>query len=597
MKIFNRTLLLYLSFVFILFMKNILFDYATFHSLIISSLWKSPVTFFLYYFGKLIPALFIGSFIFLSKNKIWTIIVLALIDIWMVSNSIYRAANELFLDVDSILMVTNLQGFGQSISTYLDIWTFIPIFTTFIYTILLFLIKGVNVDIPVNNKKIFAFTFLFAVLIQVLCDVTTYVPKLQNKEAQFARNNDSNFIINSLYHFIPFRSMYYNVDIWGYEDYISDYIHQKSIVHYFPSVIYSYIGRNLNKTPTVNANEIIPYTRPAYGIKFTPNHSLLIIIVESLESWVINAKDLNGRLIAPNLSSLVNSDTSIYFSKVKSQVKSGVSGDGQMIINTGLLPISRGAACMRFDENIFPNIAHAFSNSLIIHPCDNNVWNQKTMTNKYEYKNEIAPANGGGYWNDGQLFANLINIVDTIASPFCIQAITISMHSPFNLQNNNYDFSLPDGTPKLLEDYLDCVHYTDSCLGIFLQECESKQLDNMHLVVTGDHTVFKDDLLETFQYLNENLRWEIPRRFSYCPLIIRSPEINTNRRVDNLVYQMDIYPTIQSLIGDTTYVWKGLGENLLESTNTNNRKVDESYLYQLSNRIIHNNTLAPYFHK
>ena len=171
------------------------------------------------------------------------------------------------------------------------------------------------------------------------------------------------------------------------------------------------------------------------------------------------------------------------------------------------------------------------------------------------------------------------------------------MHSPFNLQNNNYDFSLPDGTPQLLEDYLDCVHYTDSCLGIFLQECESKQLDNMHLVVTSDHTVFKDDLLETFQYLNENLRWEIPRRFSYCPLIIRSPEINTNRRVDNLVYQMDIYPTIQSLIGDTTYVWKGLGENLLESTYTNNRKVDESYLYSLSNRIIQNNTLAPYLHK
>lgn len=392
----NKTILLYLCFVFVLFVKNILFDYATFHSLVISSLWKSTSYFFLYYSGKLIPALFLGSFIFLFKNKIWTIVVMLLIDLWMISNTIYYAANELFLDIDSILMVSNLQGFGLSIFTYLDVWTIIPLVCTIIYTIILIAIGGLKINHVLSYKNVFVLTFVFSLLLQFSCDLLTYLPKLHNKDTQFVRKNDGEFFVRSLDHFIPFRSLYYNVDIWGYEDYISDYIHYKSIIQYLPAIIYSYVGRNLNEIPVVTQSEIISYVRQVPTTKFIPKSSLLIIIVESLESWVIHAKDLNDKKIAPNLSDLVSDVNSIYFSRIKSQVKNGVSGDGQMIINTGLLPISRGAACMKFDDNVFPNIAHAFSNSLVIHPCDNNVWNQKIMTNRYGYDDEICPANGGG---------------------------------------------------------------------------------------------------------------------------------------------------------------------------------------------------------
>lgn len=71
--------------------------------------------------------------------------------------------------------------------------------------------------------------------------------------------------------------------------------------------------------------------------------NLILIVVESLNTHAVNA-EINGRAVMPNLKELIDREGTISNLNIITQVKDGSSGDGQLIINTGLLPIKNGSA-------------------------------------------------------------------------------------------------------------------------------------------------------------------------------------------------------------------------------------------------------------
>ena len=312
--------------------------------------------------------------------------------------------------------------------------------------------------------------------------------------------------------------------------------------------------------------------------------NIVVIIVESLESWVLSISDTIGNQVSPNLNKLFQRENCWLFSKIRSQARGGTSGDGQMIINTGLLPISSGAACMLYGNNIYPSFAKLYDNTYVIDPCAGNVWNQLQMSKAYGYKENIP---NHGYGGDDGWVANLfLSTLDTVKLPFCCQIITISMHAPFSsVLNKNMKF--PDDMPKMLNNYLQSVHYTDSCIGNILCGLKNKSLlHNTTIVITGDHTIFKKTTLREFQPFANEHGYPIPKEESYCPLIIYSPQIKKHVEINELCYQMDIYPTILHCIGADNYYWKGFGVNLLDSTSRHNRRITEDEAYILSDKII-----------
>ena len=109
---------------------------------------------------------------------------------------------------------------------------------------------------------------------------------------------------------------------------------------------------------------------------------------------------------------------------------------------------------------------------------------------------------------------------------------------------------------------------------------------NTTVVITGDHTVFKSTMLREFQSFAEKYNYPIPKDESYCPLIIYSPAIKERVEINDLCYQMDIFPTILHCIGADDYYWKGFGVNLLDSVARNNRKITEEEAYSLSDKMI-----------
>ncbi len=569
----------------LIFSKNLLFHYSCFGYLALSSLWTSPVDFFAFYFAKLSPAVFIASFCFLFKRKWWICVVSILLDLWLITNMIYFRANGFFLDIDTIAMAGNMDGFWNSVWAYINWTIFAVLFTTIILCAYCIFARMFNC---VNRAEKSWPGFVIAMAFIAVLGFYDWFLGAKNTKETFSGLNDG-----WRYNFVTAVNQTESGNNQMMNYVLTQWIECQSPMHFFPAVLYSYFyrlyyhGSNDFSLDEGDVTELQKYIKERKNI--VPAGNLIIIIGESFESWTIDLNDEQGNSVVPNLSRLSKQNKVLYCDKIKSQVKRGSSGDGQMIINTGLLPLSSGAACMAYDDNEYPNLAEStYIYSYVVNPCSD-VWNQRKMTKKYGYR--VLAQKNHGAWDSGDsvAFVEAKNIIDTSPSPFCMQIITVTTHTPFDC-GGRASMNFANDMPDNLRNYLNCMHYADSCIGVFLTNLERDSLlDNTTIVITGDHTIFKKSLLNEYQSFAEKHEFPLPKDESYCPLLVYSPQINGNIRIEDECYQMDIYPTIISCIGADGYSFKGFGVNLIDSLVRHNRPITEEKAYELSEKIIRSN--------
>lgn len=551
-------------FAFTIFVKCVLFHYFCFGYIAVCSLWTAPRVFFEFYITKAFFAVVVAAFVFLSKKPIWTIVFSFVLDVWIIANYIYYRANGLFLNLDMILIAGNLSGFWTSIITYLNWNVFFLLIVSLLYSFLLLLLKAEF------ERNVITFCSCFALSILMYgADMLLY---------------DGGKVFS--YNDLRLRQLKSMAEGKSHASF-THYVESSSILHLFPSMFIFYIERSAylkdaNKNIVFSSREeeiFSKIVKPKNEVNPTTN--LCLILVESLESWPMQIKDKNGSDVLPNINKLSKLDNALSVRRIKSQVKYGNSGDGQMIVNTGMLPILSGAACVLYNKQPYPNFAGLYNNSICVNPTSNNVWGQNEMNKCYNYSKYVFPTKGES--NDEYVLRK--GAEQTKKDPFVVQMITISSHVPFNRVPETSN--LHDRMPLELRKYLNCLHYTDSCIGVFLQKIEQDSLlANTTIVITGDHTVFKGSMLREFQPFAEKYNYPIPSEESYCPLIIYSPTIKERTVVDELCYQMDIFPTILHCIGADDYYWKGFGVNLLDSTARHNRQITEDEAYILSDKMI-----------
>ena len=90
---------------------------------------------------------------------------------------------------------------------------------------------------------------------------------------------------------------------------------------------------------------------------FTPERNLIIILVESLESWAIDYPTPDG-YVMPNLRSFIRQHHTFYAPNVYNMIHYGGSSDGQLILLTGLLPIHKGVTVALYGDQAYPNFCH-----------------------------------------------------------------------------------------------------------------------------------------------------------------------------------------------------------------------------------------------
>lgn len=578
-----------------LFAKTMIFHFSVDYGILVSSLWKHPTEFFRFWGGKIVPILFLGSFIFLSKRFWWTYIANLIVDLWCIANLFYYKANTLFLSYETIKMADNMSGFWDSLLSYMgwDIVSFI--FVSIGY----FIVSFYLLPRQANQRSLILWgvSLMLSLLICVLDNV--FYAKVSyswgHTNSAIAKVHDKMLASERYKYYFPFGHVYYFSCIETCTDYnawAGIYVKDFSILSYFPSCIVFNIlqpAGELIQFPDNEIEKVEPFLN-SKAANLLPKTNLIFILFESLESWPL--QPVCGYSYMPHLEKIINGQNVLFCDKLKSQVKHGNSMDGQMIDATGVLPISNGATCILFGTDRFPSYAECYSNSAIFNPAPG-MWRQSIVTKNYQFKQLIEPEKGTKWDSDAGLIDVLTQYIDTVNTPFCALAITVSSHVPFTHGSTNPKYE-PEGMPLIMSAYLNCLSYCDSCIGSLFDHINSRELaNNTTIVISGDHTIFRsiDKEFDTFAAQN-GIPMQTTKTFT--PLIIYSPQIEGNIQVTDTCYQMDIYPTILHLIGCEDYYWKGFGVNLLDSAARHNRPITEQEAYRLSDLMIRSNYFEQY---
>lgn len=536
--------LLFIPVVFALtiFVQCVLFHYLIYKEILLSTLWHSPVDFFRFYLPAATMAVFFSSFVFLFKNKWWTVVVSIFFNLWIWANLWYYRANGILIDKYAVSMIGNLNGFWDSILALIRPADFAFLCLTLLLAIFIYIFKSRG------QKSII--TFAISMILSIVMGLANGMLLVIKYKGDWSYMN-------------PFREIVHH--------YVKDY----SVIH-----LLLLTGKECALFQEEDKYELttqeINRTNQFISIGSSPHNddkALIICLIESLNSFVITEE------IMPNLRNFIDSSNNILLCEsITSQIKGGGSADGQMIIQSGLLPVEHGAACYRFAFNKYPALPHILTNSAIIYPHEPHVWNQSRMSSAYGITKDISDQSD----NDKDLFNMVIKQSNYYQY---VMMMTMSTHIPCTLIADSSYLSILDSVPTLLRNYIKSVNVLDRGIKVFIDSLShNKRLKNTTIVITGDHCLpvpSDEDFGGAYGYSR------------FIPLIIYSPEIKQKTIITDTCYQMDIYPTILHLIGCEDYYWKGFGVNLLDSAARHNRPITPEEAYDLSDKIIR----ADYFRK
>lgn len=549
-------IILALVFAFTLFLQCCFFHWQAFHSIVISSLWKDPLYFIKFYGTKISISVFIASFVLLFKRKSWIIYFSTIISIWSIAELVYFRSNRIFFDAFSFTMIGNMDGFWDSVLIYIYASDLI----IFLYTLIL-----IVAYLVLKNKNKNVFNGILGIILSISLNIISCIGLVEWK-------------INNIVSVNPLNKETISGKT-GLEPNKEKYIRSFSTIHAFLYDFKEFILIPFGNDRYIMSNNELEKTNEFINdttIKETNSQSkLIIILVESFETWSLSND------ITPNLCKFISKNNILYAIKVKTQTKGGNSADGQMIVNTGLLPIFKGAVCYKYPFNTFPSLAKIYNKSAAIIPGNLGIWNQKFMSDSYGIiDNYETPS------TDRDIFLKLDSIYDKYNY---IITLTISSHSPFN-SCLNQDVKTTPNMPELMRNYLKCINYMDENLAGFLHKIETDStLKNSTIVITGDHVVFPNEIRNDFSNFCKTNKTSYNVNNIYTPLIIYSPNIKKKYIIEHEALQMDVYTTILDVIDCKDYYWKGFGVSLLDSTNLTNRPISEEDAFILSDKLIRAN--------
>lgn len=503
-------------------------------------------------------SLFIASFSLIIKNRIWPVVFCFLMDLWMISNMIYYNSCGFFIDIHALKMATNLAGFENSVTALWQnkfLWMFVPT-----------LALGIGVFFLKQSKRYFITWALLAVFCYCFQGYAQY--------ERWRHWVDGDYIPSHVYN--PFARGIFNS--------FKTLIQCTSGLHIFFYDAYDLLHESFEGKPTLTEQELEDINTKVFhaDAPAVKTEKLLVVIVESLENWGISAYS------TPNLWAMMQEKPNLHCTRIYQQTRQGVSSDGQMLVHSGMLPLKEGVVSMLYPSTDFCSLFDCSEQSTIILPHSDDVWNQNYMNLSYGFKNKWISPN----WNDDEIFTQAIQHVEKGVDR--ISVITLSSHLPFT---NYWDTSkntldTPSDMPTLMADYLRSLHHTDKLMAALLERYKNDpQFADYTLVITGDHTIFLEPQLNEFANYLQGNPLPIAKPEKCCPLIIFSPKITEDITVTDACYQMDILPTVKSLVGIKYHQYNGFGVNVMDANALQNRPFAPEAALELSDKIIKTNYL------
>lgn len=350
---------------------------------------------------------------------------------------------------------------------------------------------------------------------------------------------------------------------------------------FFGSLLYDALHTDAPCTPQIH-HEVEAWfaQQPGYiplpdSVKARQN--LVVVLCESLESWVINLR-MEGIEITPNLNRAVADAHTLYAPHTLTQVKGGRSIDCQLLLNAGLLPLRSGCYAMKYTGNNFHTLTKGMASernarSYLLTVDKPVTWNQAQVAKAFGIDTLLSKNS----WRLDEKVGSRKKLGDVsfmrqavekmkagqIWKPrehVYLQLVTYSGHNPFVLPDKLKRIHLRGNYPQKMLDYMTMANYTDHALGILLSYLKSRpDWRETMVVIVGDHEGLAADRADI-------RRSAVGRRVvpagQYTPFIVLNSPVAM--RYDGVLGQVDMYPTILNLMHLDNYLWRGMGQSLLD---------------------------------
>lgn len=285
------------------------------------------------------------------------------------------------------------------------------------------------------------------------------------------------------------------------------------------------------------------------------NKRLILIIVESFGSMTFG-KEIGGVKIMPYLDSISAANGIIFFPNIITQVKGGMSSDAQLMYNTGIYPLSKGASVVNSKLPGMPSLASSLKkNGIAVELIGESgkQWNHDKTSSVWGYDtlyHSLALGKPGGYFPmaDHYIFQKAKDVVECEKDLRMLTICTLSMHGVFS--ESDLGRFLPQETGETIDmcAYWEMTRKFDDELRGFIDFLKIKGMyDSSVIVIVGDHNphvVANSDYMPIpFLILNSGVTYISP----------------------TIAGQIDVYPTILDVMGliESKSVWPGVGHSLL----------------------------------
>lgn len=286
--------------------------------------------------------------------------------------------------------------------------------------------------------------------------------------------------------------------------------------------------------------------------------NLIMVQAESLNTFPIGM-NIKGQDITPNLDQLIASSS--YYPNTYLQIGRGNTSDAEFVANNSMYPIAAKGIYQTYPDNHFLSLPVALNKmgytTSATHGNSPDFWNRQEAYRQQGYdqfyhinhpKIDRKEIIGMGI-SDESIFNQMADLYKEMEKPFYSFIVTLSVHRPFELPIEKQSLDLPPefkDTPT--GNYLQSVHYFDQAIGSFIEELKKDNLwDDTIFVMYGDHYgLVPKNGAEIKKLLG--ITFDEKERFK-VPLIIHHPEQVKGQVNTITTSQMDIYPTISTLLG------------------------------------------------
>jgi phosphoglycerol transferase MdoB-like AlkP superfamily enzyme len=306
------------------------------------------------------------------------------------------------------------------------------------------------------------------------------------------------------------------------------------------------------------SEDLYDISRRESATHINSKYNIMLIAVESLSAEYLEFFG-NDKKLTPYIDSLISD--SLNFSNYYATGTRTVRGLESMTLS---IPPTSGNSIVRRpnNENLFSigsvMLKEGYDNKFIYGGFgyfDNMNYffannNFKTIDRSDLKKEEITFANIWGV-ADEDIFKRAVIEADKSHKenlPFFTFIMTTSNHRPFTYPDNTID--IPSGSPSSLGRE-GAVKYSDYSIKKFIEFAKTKPwFKNTVFVITADHCA------------GSSGKSQIPVNKYHIPLIIYSPQNIKPRVIKKLSSQMDLAPTLLSLLG-VSYNSKFFGSDIL----------------------------------